>query len=722
MVRSLAVVVLVVAGCVQPNLVSCPDGIACSAGLVCDGVHHICVTPEQVAACAGMPDGTDCTADRIVGVCLDGVCLEPACGDHVVEPGEACDDGNRIDGDGCNGTCTSSEVCGNGFVDPGEACDDGNLRSGDGCDSRCIVETEQWTVDGVMPAMNDPGHEAYDPIRHQLMFIDLPAVWVWDGMRWSASNLISSTSPTLGRYQAVFDADLGATVLVGSTSTTTIDQIWAWDGATWTPIHITGVQPVLTQFVATYVPTAHRIVVFGTGASFPEAWSLDPVAGAWTALAAPPPAPGAGFKIAYDAARDVVVVATFGSKVPPMSPHVYELAANGTWTSQTPTMTALASWALLYDPTEGAVISVGGSQETVNPYSNQVSKWTGAAWVALAAETLPVQRVQPSVVFDPDRHRRVLFGGGTSTPATDVYEWTGTQWDGPLGTTPQLPYFTTTSAWDSHRDRLVVFDNISVPNSAAYAWSAGTWTAIAPGPFPGLVNPVVVYDPIREAVVATANDQGTWLLGDTWTQLEPAGTGHGVPLDSAAFDPVRRAIVGIHTSGTYMLSSTGGSWSRLASSPNLSQATVAYDARNDRMVAISPVTGVTEELVDGTWSNTLSPGPNYAAVSDAQRGSVVFTALTGSTWERLGAVWVEHAAVPLHVLGTPTFAASTTELVMLAHASHSWLLFHRRYVSATPVETCAAADDADGDGLAGCADPDCWWQCTPACLPYTSCP
>ena len=30
--------------------------------------------------------------------------------------------------------------CGNGAVDPGESCDDGNQVAGDGCDARCVTE------------------------------------------------------------------------------------------------------------------------------------------------------------------------------------------------------------------------------------------------------------------------------------------------------------------------------------------------------------------------------------------------------------------------------------------------------------------------------------------------------------------------------------------------------------------------------------------------------
>ncbi len=60
-----------------------------------------------------------------------------ACGDGVVGPGEACDDGNGTDGDGCDHNCTVS-ACGNGIVGPpAEECDDGNTADGDGCSSVC---------------------------------------------------------------------------------------------------------------------------------------------------------------------------------------------------------------------------------------------------------------------------------------------------------------------------------------------------------------------------------------------------------------------------------------------------------------------------------------------------------------------------------------------------------------------------------------------------------
>ncbi len=68
-----------------------------------------------------------------------------SCGNSIMEPPrEQCDDGNRLDGDGCDRFCRQetglSPRCGDGFLDPGEECDDGNLRTGDDCTPLCRRE------------------------------------------------------------------------------------------------------------------------------------------------------------------------------------------------------------------------------------------------------------------------------------------------------------------------------------------------------------------------------------------------------------------------------------------------------------------------------------------------------------------------------------------------------------------------------------------------------
>jgi len=72
----------------------------------------------------------------------DPACREvaPFCGDGTLDAGEACDDGNHVDGDGCSANCTVEAYCGDGTLDAGEQCDDGNNVNGDGCSALCAFE------------------------------------------------------------------------------------------------------------------------------------------------------------------------------------------------------------------------------------------------------------------------------------------------------------------------------------------------------------------------------------------------------------------------------------------------------------------------------------------------------------------------------------------------------------------------------------------------------
>ncbi len=75
-----------------------------------------------------------------------------SCGNGTVDPGEQCDDGNLLNGDGCDANCRlEGAVCGNGVLEAGEQCDDGNTNNGDGCNANCRLE-----VGGcVPPTCND---------------------------------------------------------------------------------------------------------------------------------------------------------------------------------------------------------------------------------------------------------------------------------------------------------------------------------------------------------------------------------------------------------------------------------------------------------------------------------------------------------------------------------------------------------------------------------------
>jgi cysteine-rich repeat protein len=71
--------------------------------------------------------------------CIDWSKLEDGvCGDGWHGREEACDDGNRISGDGCSDDCRiEPPICGDGRPDPGEDCDDANTQNDDACLDDC---------------------------------------------------------------------------------------------------------------------------------------------------------------------------------------------------------------------------------------------------------------------------------------------------------------------------------------------------------------------------------------------------------------------------------------------------------------------------------------------------------------------------------------------------------------------------------------------------------
>ena len=78
-------------------------------------------------------------------LCVPSLRLEPPrCGDGYLDPGEQCDDGNDVNGDGCNASCTL-ELCGNGIVDSGERCDAGAANGLDNC---CSATCQLLDPDG----------------------------------------------------------------------------------------------------------------------------------------------------------------------------------------------------------------------------------------------------------------------------------------------------------------------------------------------------------------------------------------------------------------------------------------------------------------------------------------------------------------------------------------------------------------------------------------------
>ncbi len=78
--------------------------------------------------------------------CFDGECIR-------CDEDSDCDDNNPNTDDICvkPGTkesyCSNIELCGNGILNSGEQCDDGNKVNGDGCSSQCTIEHDELTCE-----------------------------------------------------------------------------------------------------------------------------------------------------------------------------------------------------------------------------------------------------------------------------------------------------------------------------------------------------------------------------------------------------------------------------------------------------------------------------------------------------------------------------------------------------------------------------------------------
>ncbi len=146
-----------------------------------------------LAACGDKAADTAFTTTTVV----DTAWVRPGCGDGVVDPGEACDDGRDNSNsapDACREDCALAS-CGDAIVDGGEACDDGANLGGDGCDPLCRVETGPGEVE-----INDTP-DAADP---------LPEDGIFGSLAEDDVDCFALEVPTCGAVEALLDDGFGA--------------------------------------------------------------------------------------------------------------------------------------------------------------------------------------------------------------------------------------------------------------------------------------------------------------------------------------------------------------------------------------------------------------------------------------------------------------------------------------------------------------------------------
>jgi cysteine-rich repeat protein len=713
-----AVVAIWLCGCVEDHLVHCANDLVCPQNSRCDDVHGSCATPDQFTACDGLVDGDTCTANQLSGFCDQGVCIKPGCGNHVTEANEVCDDGNTTSGDGCSADCTSLESCGNGVLDVvhGETCDDGNLMSRDGCDSQCKIEPLGYGVIGIEPTLGTPGWGTYDAGHHEVVHFADGILWAFAGDHWEVR---STTGPAnFAWYQVVYDPTRSRVVVVGPLADLLGNQsaaplvISEWDGTTWSTRTTQSKAMVSATMsgTAVYETKAKALLVIAATAGKPIAWEL---ADDWNDITPIQPiALGDGYSAAYDVANNAVVIAIYHASGTPDT-----VVRNGTGWIRYPATTlgnGSSGYTLGWNTKLGSVVAIGG-----NPASQTVSTWDPmmATW-NMTAFILPAARKLPEVISNTAPFDALVFGGDNVGPHDDVYALNLSGFYGPVTVNVPPTGLTYQYAYDDVHDRLIAVGQQGAQATTTWQWDGTAWTMLATTPLPAAALSIA-FDPARGVIVATTST-ATYGLGDAgWIHIADQ-----VGSVALTYDPDGRLFAIATTVRT--LAPTGTTWLPVASAtPPTADASAAFDARDHEIVLIDAVGGATYVLdttsPSATWKPTVSPGPSgYHVVEDRRRGTVWFVGAGGPSWERVSGNWVMQPSLELAIDGPSLYAASG-DLFTIGSVGTSRVMVKRRFANASPIESCVAGADDDGDGLVACDDPDCYATCG-TCPPYASCP
>ena len=238
------------------------DGAACSASTVTNGLCHlgVCISSgcgngvvEPGEQC---DDGNrfsldgcsaDCTSDERCGNGLVDLALGESCdcGDgSATTPGTCSGANSNAPGASCRPNCKLA-TCGDGIVDPGEWCDDGNHVPGDGCRADC---TGPFTAMASGTLKDLRGVWASGP--NDAFAVGDQRILHYDGVAWS-----KMVPPASASYVAVCGNALGV-FAVGSGR---VDQ---YDGAAWTTMILPS---GLVALSAACTPT--QLIVGGSNAT-----------------------------------------------------------------------------------------------------------------------------------------------------------------------------------------------------------------------------------------------------------------------------------------------------------------------------------------------------------------------------------------------------------------------------------------------------------------------
>jgi len=741
-----AIVIAALSACVSSSSVTCSDGSVCPGGTTCRELDNpsalVCASSDQITACQGKAELDTC-GDMLR--CYSGVCLPAGCGNGRMDPGELCDDGNTLAGDGCSADCTSTEKCGDGAVDliDHEMCDDGNRLDHDGCSSTCQAEELHWIPHAVIPGQRFLGTAAYDPLRSRVVMFggescnapdctDLADTWQWDGADW-AQYLGPAPS---SRHGAASAFDGSRVVLFGGLSDRPLADTWGFDGTAWQPLPTAEPPvgpPARWLHVMAYDSHRKRLVMFGGIDSnsnvLGDTWEWDGTT--WTQnTATPAPAARSGAMMAYDPKRGVIVLAGGGAST--LLNDVWEY--DGTWHDRTPASgPTVNAGVMAFDTASGQLVAFANGAGGTN--ADHTYAWVGTTWVDLALTVEPPPRNQMLIA---SAGARLLMIGGFNTQAEE-WIFDGGAWSQPTAPSPRYDFMI---ANDQPRGQLVMFGGQSRADNSylgeTWLFTKSGWQQVTTGTMPGArSNGAIAYDGGAHDVLMFGGTNGsalaeTWAWDGAWHSksgtMPPARYAASLAYDGQAMILIGGLAPPIHEVWSW----DGANWTNITTTgitDGVIGPVLGFDPIRTELVSVGGFGPKTWTFGASGWASYsgASPTPSFPMPTQKlawapARQRLVFAGDTGDAWEWNGATtqWQAVAAsnppAAAHGAGVTTLDGAAVRIFEGFGGDSSEL----RWQGPGLDERCDGSD-ADGDGLVGCADPDCWSVCTPSCAPGTTC-
>ena len=304
------------------------------------------------------------------------------------------------------------------------------------------VQSYFWTQESpaTTPGVRDSHAIAYDSVRGNTVLFSGDVcttscvaapndTWTWNGTIWTKMTV--ATSPATRFWSGMtFDSVRKVSVLFGGVSNagTDFSDTWEWNGSTWTQMSPASNPGARDAFSLAFDSARGVVVLFGgekcanklctSLTNLNDTWEWN--GSNWTQMStSTAPSPRLGMQMAFDAARQVVVLFG-GTNCSASCTTVTEYADtwewNGTtWAQKTPATspTGRDSYGLAYDSLRGTTILFGGYGS-----SGDTWEWNGTNWSQVTTSPSPPYRYYAPMVFDTAHGRAVLYGG--TTGASDI--------------------------------------------------------------------------------------------------------------------------------------------------------------------------------------------------------------------------------------------------------------------------------------------------------------